>query len=35
MQVGTAGSVGVQSRNLPRRPSHQASRYLQMVDNSG
>lgn len=27
------GRVGVQRRNLPRRPGHQASRYLQMVGN--
>lgn len=32
-RLAPAGSVGVQRRNLPRRPSHQASRYLQMVDN--
>ena len=28
-----AGRVGVQRRNLPRRPGHQASRDLQMVGN--
>lgn len=28
-----AGRVGVQRRNLPRRPGHQASSYLQMAGN--